>query len=245
MFKQFISNATFLVIILSIINSTFSQDIDISRKDNCHRLNDITVCNAAGHSGCSWCTTDWGCMFIGNYDVVTQSTAQYYNCPESCTEGDTDCYKIMSDSNLIQPFFFYLSARNNMVCHLQHTNEYSRLHNFHCDASCRKALMTDFGYCQFYDDNGKEFKDYNMNGAIEEKGISTVTIILIVSGVILAIIVFAVGFKAYIKHHNKVLEERRKIELEDSKMENDRSLEAQIAQHRLEMEERQKLNGTK
>jgi len=54
----------------------------------------------------------------------------------------------MSDSELIQPFFFYLSSRSNMVCHLQHTNEYSRLHNIHCDALCRKALMNDFGYCQ-------------------------------------------------------------------------------------------------
>jgi len=54
----------------------------------------------------------------------------------------------MSDSELLQPFFFYLSTRRNMVCHLQHTYEIDRLHNIHCDESCRKALMQDFRYCQ-------------------------------------------------------------------------------------------------
>ncbi|ORY03163.1 hypothetical protein LY90DRAFT_678575 [Neocallimastix californiae] len=220
MFKHYLSiKKAFLFILLSILNNIFAQDV--STKNNCHRLNEATVCNAATQSGCSWCSTEWG----------------------SCIKGDTDCYKIMSDSELIQPFFFYLSSRSNMVCHLQHTNEYSRLHNIHCDALCRKALMNDFGYCQFYDDNGKEFTDFNINGAIEKKSFSPITIILIISAVILACIIFAIIFKVYVAHHNKILNERRKIELEDSKLENDRNLEAQIAQYKIEIEERQKLNG--
>ncbi|KAG4103667.1 hypothetical protein H8356DRAFT_1643555 [Neocallimastix lanati (nom. inval.)] len=242
MFKHYLSiKKAFLFILLSILNNIFAQDV--STKNNCHRLNEATVCNAATQSGCSWCSTEWGCMLVGNYDVNTQSVVQYFNCPEPCIKGDTDCYKIMSDSELIQPFFFYLSSRSNMVCHLQHTNEYSRLHNIHCDALCRKALMNDFGYCQFYDDNGKEFTDFNINGAIEKKSFSPITIILIISAVILACIIFAIIFKVYVAHHNKILNERRKIELEDSKLENDRNLEAQIAQYKIEIEERQKLNG--
>ncbi|KAL6621487.1 hypothetical protein U3516DRAFT_795986 [Neocallimastix sp. 'constans'] len=237
MFKQYISKTIFIFIILNILNNVYAQNV--STMNNCHRLNEATVCNAATQSGCSWCSSEWGCMLIGNYDINTQSTLQYYNCPEPCVDGDTDCYKIMSDSELIQPFFFYLSSRSNLVCHLQHTNEYSRLHNIHCDTSCRKALMNDFQYCQFYDDDGKEFKDYNMNGAIEKKGLSPTKIILIVSCVILALIIFTLAFKAYLNHHNKILAERRKIELKDSKLENDRDLEAQIAQHKLEIKERQ------
>jgi len=78
-----------------------------------------------------------------------------------------------------------------------------------------------------------------MNGAIEKKGLSPTKIILIVSCVILALIIFTLAFKAYLNHHNKILAERRKIELKDSKLENDRDLEAQIAQHKLEIKERQ------
>ncbi|ORX52657.1 hypothetical protein BCR32DRAFT_251805 [Anaeromyces robustus] len=89
-----------------------------------------------------------------------------------------------------------------------------------------------------YDDNGKEFKDYKSTGAVEKKKLSTGSIILIILGVILGFIVFCLLFKIYSNKHNKELEERRRLELEDSKLENDINLQAQIEQHRLGMEEK-------
>lgn len=235
---SFIFQFFFYISILNTINHVTSQNVDTSNKDSCHRLNDMAICNAANQSGCSWCSEEWGCMFTSKYDILTQNNVQTYSCPEPCIQGDNDCYRIMDDSNLIQPFFFYLSTRTNMVCHLQHTNDIGRLHSIHCDELCRKALMNDFGYCNFYDDNGKEFKDYKSTGAVEKKKLSTGSIILIILGVILGFIVFCLLFKIYSNKHNKELEERRRLELEDSKLENDINLQAQIEQHRLGMEEK-------
>jgi len=241
-FSLYRATAVILVILIIIKNVT-SQEVDISNKDRCHRLNEMNICNAANQSGCGWCGDEWGCMFMSSYDALSQQSTHYYNCPEPCIQNDTECYSIMdNDSNLLKPFFFYLSTRNNMVCHLQHTSDTGRLYTFHCDESCRKALMNDFNYCQFFDDEGKEFKDYKSTGAIEKKSLSSKKIIIIASAIILGLIILGSIFKVYINHHNKVLEERKRLDLEDSKLENDKHLEAQLEQHRMEINERQRLN---
>ncbi|ORX44637.1 hypothetical protein BCR36DRAFT_359284 [Piromyces finnis] len=237
--KYYISQAIIIYIVFGFFKGVFSQALDISNKNRCLQLNEKNVCNAATQSGCSWCTSDWGCMFVSDYDIITQSSTQYYHCPEPCVEGDKECYKIMDDSSLLEPFFFYLSTRSGMVCHLQHTNEVSRLHTFHCDEFCRQALMNDYGYCQFYDDNGKEFKDYKISGGIEKKS-SKSTIIIIIVVAVVGLIIIGIGFKIYLNKHNKILEERRKIEMKDTKLENDLYLKAQIAFQKEEMKDRQK-----
>jgi len=91
-----------------------------------------------------------------------------------------------------------------------------------------------------YDDNGKEFKDYRTNGSVIKKKSSTKKILLIISIIVVSLIIFGGLFKLYLNHHNKILEERKRIELEDSKLENDRNLEALISQRKLEINEGQK-----
>jgi len=80
--KYFISQIPIFSIIFGFINGVLSQDVDISNKDRCLRLNEMNVCNAATQSGCSWCTEDWGCMFVSTYDVVSQTSTPHYSCPE-------------------------------------------------------------------------------------------------------------------------------------------------------------------
>jgi len=232
MFQQLsiITNFTLFLSIFSIV--CYSQTVDISKKNTCLLQTEINGCSASVQSGCSWCSNEWGCMFTDSYDVMTQTSVHNYSCPQPCLVDDMECYRIMDKSDLKQPFFFHLSTNNNknIVCHLQHTYEIYRLHSFHCDESCRKALMSDFGYCQFYDDDGKEFKDYKLYGNTSKKGLSTVMILIIIASAIAVLAIILLLFSIYIKKHNKVLEERKKLELEDTKLENDRNLEAQIDQ---------------
>jgi len=228
MFQQ-LSIITKITLFLSIFSIVcYSQTVDLSKMNTCLLQTEINGCSASIQSGCSWCSEYWGCMFTDTYDVMTQTSNHHYNCPSPCTVDDTECYRIMDESVLKQPFFFHLNTNKNMVCHLQHTYEIYRKHSYHCDESCRKALMSDFGYCKFYDDDGKEFTDYKLLGNTKKGGISTVTILIIIASAIVGLAIILLLFSIYIKKHNKVLEERKKLELEDTKLENDRNLEAQI-----------------
>jgi len=55
-------------------------------------------------------------------------------------------------------------------------------------------------------------------------------ILIIIASAIAVLAIILLLFSIYIKKHNKVLEERKKLELEDTKLENDRNLEAQLDQ---------------